>query len=331
MAEETTVTSGSKASSSELEGETESKTASRVVQPTEDEATVTIKTPPSVAAEVAITRVPEQKCPEPPCPESPTWWQTALLGSYLLLVFLVLGYLLLKLWVKRGPDEIWLFWGIFHRQIQEESRLLGIVMVAGALGGFLHAAKSFSAYVGNQRIYINWFWWYIVRPFSGMVLATLFYFLVRGGLLTGQTTADQVSDFGMAAVAGLAGMFADRASLKLEEVFANLFKTDDARKDKLSGSENSTGKRKPAITSISKDEIKTGTATDITITGTSFDEHATVTLAGKPVKKATFISASEIKVDLSAGEIPAAGTYDLIVTNPAPAGPSNPVKLKVTS
>jgi hypothetical protein len=331
MTEETNVINETKASSSESEGEKESKTAIPVVQPTDDKATVTIESTPSVAAEVTITRVPEQKCPEPPCPESPKWWQTALLGSYLLLVFLVLGYLLLKLWVKRGPEEIWLFWGIFRRQIQDESRLLGIVMVAGALGGFLHAAKSFSAYVGNQRIYINWFWWYIVRPFSGMVLATLFYFLVRGGLLTGQTTADQVSDFGMAAVAGLAGMFADRAALKLEEVFANLFKTDDARKDKLGGSEDATGKRKPTISSISKAEIKTGTATDITITGTSFDEKATVTLAGKPVKKATVISATEIKVELSASEIPLPGSYDLIVINPAPAGPSDPVKVKVVA
>jgi hypothetical protein len=45
--------------------------------------------------------------------------------------------------------------------------------------------------------------------------------------------AAAVSPFGVVALCGLAGMFADRATQKLGELFDTLFKTDDPRKDKL--------------------------------------------------------------------------------------------------
>jgi len=78
----------------------------------------------------------------------------------------------------------------------------------------------------------------VLRPFIGVSLALIFYFVIRGGLLSAGTTAGDVSPFGFAAVAGLVGMFSKQATDKLEEVFSDLFSTrkdsgDDQRIDKL--------------------------------------------------------------------------------------------------
>lgn len=72
----------------------------------------------------------------------------------------------------------------------------------------------------------------------GMALALIFYFVIRGGLLSTGVQPNETSPFGIAAVAGLVGMFSKQTTDKLRELFDNLFKTekgkgDDIRGDKL--------------------------------------------------------------------------------------------------
>ncbi len=57
----------------------------------------------------------------------------------------------------------------------------------------------------------------------------------RGGLIGASTGAEALSPYGIAAIAGLAGLFAKQATDKLREVFETLFKTDHppTRSDKL--------------------------------------------------------------------------------------------------
>src|ERR1051325_407924 len=118
--------------------------------------------------------------------------------------------------------------------IREETRLVLLVLFAGGLGSYLHAIKSLVDYIGNQTARESWFWFYITRPFVGMSLALIFYAVIRGGFLAG-TPADarSVNPFGVVALSGLVGMFADKAAQKLSEVFDAMFRTDDTRRDKL--------------------------------------------------------------------------------------------------
>jgi hypothetical protein len=118
--------------------------------------------------------------------------------------------------------------------ISREVQLLVLVLCAGALGSYVHALKSFSDYLGNRSLTRSWFVWYLSRPFLGMVLAFIFYAVLRGGFLTG-TPADVrvVNPFGAIAVAALVGMFADKAAQKLAEIFDAFFKGEDLRRDKL--------------------------------------------------------------------------------------------------
>ena len=107
--------------------------------------------------------------------------------------------------------------------MDDDIRLLLIVILAAAVGSYIHAATSFATYVGNQSFVASWTWWYLLRPFIGMALALVFYFVIPGGLLSVQSDAADFNPYGTAAVAGLVGIFSKQATDKLEEVLTNLF------------------------------------------------------------------------------------------------------------
>jgi hypothetical protein len=125
-------------------------------------------------------------------------------------------------------------------RINREFDLLLLVLLAGALGAFLHTAQSYSDYVGNRTLKRSWAWWYSLRPFIGAGLALVFYAAVRGGVLaitTGSNAkASELNPFGVVSVAAMVGMFSKAATTKLGELFDNLFKTDKAKdKDPVTG------------------------------------------------------------------------------------------------
>ena len=166
----------------------------------------------------------------------------ALLGLYQVVLASTLVVALFMLWPEPTSDRLnWLPTVRFLPpafSLSDDARLILIVLCTGALGSYVHATTSFVSYVGNRRLVFSWAWWYLLRPFLGMALALIFYFVLRGGLLTTSAEPSKMSPFGIAAVAGLVGMFSKQATDKLRELFDNLFKTemgqgDDARADKL--------------------------------------------------------------------------------------------------
>jgi hypothetical protein len=134
--------------------------------------------------------------------------------------------------------------------INREVQLLLIIVFAGALGTYIHASKSATAFIGNGTMKGSWFWWYISGPFVGMAMSLVFYCVLRGGFLAG-TPADEkvVNPFGVLAVGALVGMFADKAALKLGEIFETLFKSGDPRGDRLNA---------PVIVSLDPNKINAG-------------------------------------------------------------------------
>ncbi len=153
-------------------------------------------------------------------------------GVYFIVLHLALLYVLVKIWpgtlesLKLDDKVALLGDGRLVIPLPPEVRYLLIVVIVGALGSYVHLATSFSDFVGNRRLEESWGWWYLLRPFIGSALAVILYFVVRGGLVTGSTGAGNLSPYGVAAIAGLAGMFHLQAIDKLREVFINLFKTE---------------------------------------------------------------------------------------------------------
>jgi hypothetical protein len=169
---------------------------------------------------------------------------TNLLGIVLMGLFLLAGLGLYFLWPTQTKNEagdlIWsetVGWG--SGSIKAEQRMIVLVLLAGMCGSLIHAATSFSNYVGEQKLEKHWLWWYALRPLIGMSVALVFYLVFRAGLLT-NTSLEQLNVYGIMTLAALAGLFSDRATLKLKEIFETLFQPKDERTGGLS-------KRKPEI------------------------------------------------------------------------------------
>ncbi len=252
--------------------------------------------------------------------------QKGLLGGFYIVTALILFYLLFKAWppqpwptekdlvtgVPRNIQNVITFFGRFPRlkfdvSTSLDERLFLLVIVAGAIGSYIHAATSFADYVGNRKLARSWIWWYILRPFIGVALALVFYFVVRAGFLTGG--AGDVNPYGVAAMGALAGMFSKQATDKLEEIFTTIFrpapgKGDAKRGDKLGG---------PSITGIVPPEGPITGQTEVTITGSGFVDKPAVTFGGIPAASVTFVNATTIKAVTPLHD---SGPVEVIVTNP---------------
>jgi hypothetical protein len=257
------------------------------------------------------------------------------MGIYLIVLIIVLAYLVYELWPPQLPDDkekvlepINLFRNTIKLEPSYDERLILIVMVVGALGSYIHAATSFADYIGNRTFITSWIWWYILRPFIGMALALIFYFVLRGGLLSAGAEAGDISTFGIAAVAGLVGMFSKQATDKLNELFDTLFMTekgkgDDARKDKLKN-------LAPVITGIDRQTIPSGSGeVTVEVNGSNFVEKSVVQANGVS-RNTKFLSAAKLSAQLLSEDTAARGSITVTVFNPPPGGgTSNSMKIEI--
>ena len=163
-------------------------------------------------------------------------WKVNLIGSCYILLIIILGLLVYELWPQYNKDydqynpETCFFWKMISLTL--EQRIIILVLITGAIGSFIHAAGSFTNFVGDKKLTKTWFWWYILRPFVGMAVAFVFYLVFRGGLLT-NTQAENLNIYGILTLSALAGLFNDKATLKLKELFDSLFQPKDGRSGKL--------------------------------------------------------------------------------------------------
>lgn len=245
---------------------------------------------------------------------------TRILGFFYLALPFLLIYLLFKLFPPNPwpPTDrivqIFFFFKQLNIWTTLEERLLLLVIVAGALGSYIHAATSYSDYRGNRQFSPSWLFWYLLRPFVGVCLALIVYFAIRGGLLSmvlsGETAnkPENINPFGIAAIAGLTGMFSKQAADKLAEVFSTLFKSqgDASRNDSLT-----TG---PTITGIAPTEGPVAGGNRLTITGTGFAIGAKIFVGGRPATDIEIVNDTTLKADAPAGE---AGAADVEVVNAA--------------
>lgn len=214
------------------------------------------------------------------------------------------------------PPPFWLFGCRFTPPL--ETRLILLVLLAGAIGSYVHATSSFVDYLGNRTFISSWGWWYLLRPFIGMMLALLFYFVFRGGFVTagtnqgGDAAAAFINPFGVAALAGLVGMFSKVAADKLNEVFLTMFKPAAEHGDAQRGNKLAA----TALPTISAIDPNTGPAAGgmtVTIKGMGFANGAGVTFGGVAATAVTVAGDTSLTAVTPAH---AAGAVDMAVTNP---------------
>jgi hypothetical protein len=104
-----------------------------------------------------------------------------------------------------------------------DANLQIIALLAGGIGGLLHSLRSIAWYVGNRSLKWSWTLFYACLPFVGAIMALLFYFLLRGGLISAQGDGADISPFGVAAIAGLVGLFSNQGAEMLKNAFSAIF------------------------------------------------------------------------------------------------------------
>lgn len=166
----------------------------------------------------------------------PPQWKINLIGIFYILLIVFLGILVYMLWPQMDADknEYLTKTNIFNiaLDLSSEQRTVILVLITGAIGSFIHSAGSFTNFVGERKLESTWVWWYILRPFIGIAVAFVFYLVFRGGLLT-DARAENLNIYGVLTLAALSGLFSDRATLKLKEIFDTMFKPKDERSGKL--------------------------------------------------------------------------------------------------
>jgi len=167
------------------------------------------------------------------------------------------------------------------RYIHINTLLLLLVALAGFLGNMIHIATSLTTFLATGKFDRNWMLWYYVRPFTASALAMGIYFVFRGGFMNMSGDIVNINLYGVMTISLLAGLFTDRATQKLKEVFDVIFKPKDERPGKLEGDFKITG-----VTPV---EIEAGKENMITIKGEHLgSKKFTVTINDEPVPVADF-------------------------------------------
>jgi hypothetical protein len=173
--------------------------------------------------------------------------------------------------------------------LSREGRLFVIVLLAGALGGMMHTLRSLYWYVGNRNLRYSWLLMYATLPITGAALALIAYVVLRGGLTTTFASSQDISPFGIAAVAALVGLFSRETAEKLKSVFETLLAPAEKGKDQA-----------VPVQVEGIDPREGGVGRELTITGTGFAAATAVQFGGVRATP-TVVSDTELRVRVPEG------------------------------
>lgn len=95
-------------------------------------------------------------------------WKINLIGIYLIVFLLAQIVGAYFTWISKFNDTL---------------RYLILISVSGGLGGLIYCMREYYRYIRNEEFKTNYFWWYIIRPISSMVMGAFSYLFIAGGLL----------------------------------------------------------------------------------------------------------------------------------------------------
>lgn len=191
---------------------------------------------------------------------------------------------------------------------QCRSRLLLLVLLAGALGGCFHALRSLWIFVGNRSLKQSWALMYLILPLNGAVLAFIFFIIISAGSGFYAQPQGSNSCFWIIGIAALVGLFSQQAAEKLKTIGEAFFTTVPRKADSLSGGGLS-------VTSIDPKEGHQGD--EVKIIGTGFTDKTTVTFGSAALEELKLQSSTFIS-----GKVPqGTGKVDVRVTDPGSTAP----------
>ena len=162
----------------------------------------------------------------------------------------------------------------------------------------------------------SWVAFYLLLPFTGAMLAVIFYLVVRGGFFSPQASTETTSPFGFAALSALVGLFSPQATLKLKEVAETIFTKPAAGADHKPQGSTDPQSASPALTisTVSPSSGKSSGTEKITIVGTGFLDGAQVMFGGIG-GTVTSVSNNAIEV-IAPSSSSGPASVDILITNP---------------
>ncbi|UCH92746.1 MAG: hypothetical protein JSV88_20955 [Candidatus Aminicenantes bacterium] len=161
------------------------------------------------------------------------WIKLMLLGFFLLIIPFILVFFIIDFWPIKDTSNAWTTSTmILNFQLSFPLRMLLLVLLAGALGSYIHVATSFSYHIAKRDYEPHWYWWYWMRLPIGAALALMFIMIIEGGIFittTGTNHANPVTTIGIAA---LIGLFSRHALEKLRDIFDVIFNPREKKDDK---------------------------------------------------------------------------------------------------
>jgi hypothetical protein len=213
------------------------------------------------------------------------------------------------------PEVIYFFRGRLAATIYLETRLLLLVMLAGALGSLMHSLRSLYWYTGNRMMVWSWVGFYLLLPLTGAILAVIFYFVVRGGFFSPQASFENTSPFGFAALSALVGLFSPQATLKLNEIAETIFTKPGGGEDSKTQTTGSTAAASaPTINPLTSPSGSVGGGSKLTIGGTGFASGVVVRFGSQPAV-VTSSTSTAIEV-VTPASVSGPAVVDVEITNP---------------
>jgi hypothetical protein len=175
-----------------------------------------------------------------------------------------------------------------------DSTLVLMVVLAGALGGLVHALRSFFWYVGQRELVWNWAPMYVLLPFSSAALGFVFYLVIRAGLYqpTGGTS------YLLIGLAALVGMFSAQAAEKLKAIAEGIFSQAPQGRDSAPATKEEP---LPAITAATPARGQLAGGETITIAGTGFTGKPAVRFGQVPATNITVVGPTVLTAVAPAG------------------------------
>jgi hypothetical protein len=196
-------------------------------------------------------------------------------------------------------------------------RVILLVAWVGAIGGLAHAMGSFATYVGNRELKASWLWWYALRSPLSAVVAVLVFLVFRAGLGAPDLGLGAGDCLKVAGFAGLVGLFAEPATVKLKDIFEAIFTPRrDPREDKAG--QTTTGSTIPEIATIDPKQISAAAGGTVRVIGRNFAEGCMVQI-GKAPFTTKRVSSTELQVEIGPAKLKS-GKQQLVVINKPPSG-----------
>ncbi|HLG16420.1 MAG TPA: IPT/TIG domain-containing protein [Blastocatellia bacterium] len=201
----------------------------------------------------------------------------------------------------------------YNCPVQPGSCAFLMVLCAGALGGALHAMRSLGNFVGSRDLKRSWKLYYVMLPWTGGMIAVVFYLIIGAGFLSPESTSSDSTAIvvGLAAVVGL---FSEAAMEKLKKIAEALLTSPEKRPDQIGEIPV------PKLERLTPDKGKTAGGDEVTLEGSSFAANAEVTFDGRGATVIGRTGDTSIIVRALA-PLPGKKTAEVVVKNPDPKNP----------